>query len=252
MSVTTVKNPATVYVELDVLLDTRLGTLARISDEIASAVLLSGNYHTRVSDDFPGVDKDVYQQQYKNRDVETLRKSVVTNAVPFLRHLVVVLTEQAIARPYHDGVKVVLNTFPYQLTGVEQEEILLCVKHWLNDHAHVELVFIHPTDLTPLHCTQQYSMMFVYEYAEWLNLHTPAFAHTPIPSVDMYAPELYSKVPTEEELAQVTREAMHPFRATEVYVSSLIGLKLIEIQHFCVLSPQNVPVSNHTDLSKQG
>jgi len=229
----------TIYVTLDVLLDTRLGTIARMGGDALAASVLESGYHTRMSDDFLGVDKDVFKTQYKNRDVATLAHSSVTNAVFMVRHLVGVLAEQAIVRPYHDGVKVVVNYFPYELSVEEREAIGQALVVRLGIQTPPELVFITPENLTPSHCKQTYSLMIVYEFEEWLELHSAAFAHTRLPEVDMYAPALFCKLPTAEELERTTREAAHPVFAMEFYASPLIRLKLLDVRHFCILSPQD-------------
>jgi hypothetical protein len=229
-----------VYVELDVLLDTRLGTVARMAgDEVAKAVLETG-YHTRVSDRFPGVDKDAYQAQYKNRNVETLKRSFVTNAVASVRQLVAVLTEQSIKMPFHDGPAIVVNVFPYELTDTEKDELRKVIATWTEFLAPIELVRIQPEDLSPSHCKQTYSAMFVYEYEHWFIIHKAAFkeADNRMPEVTMYAPAIYfvGEPPTTEVLEELKKEAAHPFKATQVMASPFVHLQLVDAKLFSILS----------------
>lgn len=225
-----------IYVTLDVLLDTRMGTLARMGKELAANVLEQG-YHTRQDDNFPGVDIQQYKQMYAERDVTTLAHSTVTDGIKLVKHLVGVLTEQAIKRPYHDGVKIVVNIYPYKLTGEEKEQIGRAIAAWINGLAPVELVEIQPKDLTPKHCKSSYAMMIVYDYEEWMNLHAEAFEQTRLPEVTMFVPAIYfSKTPTAEELDQIRKEAAHPMRAIEMLASPLIELTLIDVKFFSVLS----------------
>lgn len=227
-----------VYVELDALLDTRLGTLARLGGDVASKVLESG-YHTRQSDDFAavGVDKETFQTLYAQRDGETLAHSTVSNALQLLRRLTGALTEQSIVRPFHDGAKIIVNTFPYDLSVHERDEIGRAITVWTSNLAPVELVRIHPKDLTPQHCKTSYSLMIVYGFEEWLNTHTDAFQHCRLPEVTMLAPALYrvGHVPTPEELEQTLEKAAHPARAMELLASPLISLQLIEVKYFSIL-----------------
>lgn len=225
-----------IYVELDALLDTRLSTIARLDDAAATRALKNG-YHTRVDDHFEGIDVPAYRDLYQKRDIVTLAGSVATDMLKLLRHLVGVLAEQAIARPYHDGSKIVVNLYPYRLSKEEQEEIGRAVFVWMEGIAPVELVFITPNDLTPSHCKNAYSMMIVYEYENWMNLHAAAFEHTRLPQVTMFVPALYfGKTPTPAELEQAIKEAAHPMRALELLASSIIELKLIDIKYFSILS----------------
>lgn len=225
------------YVELDVLLDTRLGTLAKIAGKEVVKTVLESGYHSRKSDCFAGVDKDHYLTQYKQRDGEILALSTVTNAITFVKHLVGVLTEQAIVRPYHDGAKLIVNYFPYELTGEERDELGKALAVWTNNLAPIELVYLHPKDLTPDHCKKSYSLMIVYEYEQWLNTHASAFEHCRLPEVTMYAPAIYfGPEPKAEELEKATREAAHPLRAMEMLASPLVNLQLIDVKYFSILS----------------
>lgn len=231
------KRLQSIYVPLDVLLDTRLGTLARIDDAAAAKVIESGTYQTRQNDVFEGFDKAVFDQMYKDRDVETLKKSIVTDAIQFLRQLVAALTEQAIVRPFHEGAKIVVNYYPYTLSQEEIEQLGRAVSAWMQGMAPVELVSISTKDLTPRHCKDTYSLMMVYEHEEWMNLHAEAFVHTRLPEVTMYVPALYFvHTPSAEELEKTVKEAAHPMRALELLASPIIDLKVIDVKFFSILT----------------
>lgn len=234
---TTQQSRQSIYVPLDVLLDTRLGTLARIDDVAAANVIESGTYQTRQNDEFAGFDKVVFDQQYKDRDVETLKLSMVTEAIQFLRQLVAVLTEQAIVRPFHEGAKIVVNIYPYTLSQEEQVDIGRAIEAWMQGMAPVELVAIPTKDLTPAYCKDMYSLMMVYDYEEWLNVHAEAFVHTRLSEVTMYVPALYKvHTPSAEELERTVKEAAHPMRALELLASPLIDLKFIDVKFFSILT----------------
>jgi hypothetical protein len=227
-----------IYVELDVLLDTRLGTLARIGQDVAARILGTGSYHTRQSDDFEGVSKDQFQELYSARDTLTLAHSTVTGAILWLKRLAGVLADQAIERPYHDGIQIVVNTYPYQLTSEEQGQMVEAIAAWIRTTVttKVELVSIATKDLTPLHCKSSYAMMMIYDYQLWMETHSDAFKQHRLPEVTLFGPMIYAhKVPTAEELEKAVKEAAHPFMATEMLASPLIDLKLIDVKFFSIL-----------------
>jgi hypothetical protein len=231
---------AVLLVELDVLLDTRLGTVAQYwGDDIALKVLETG-YHTRVCDHYEGVDKDEFQARYRNRNVDTLKHSVVSNAVSLLKELLAHLTDQAIHTPYHDGAKIIVNVYPYSLNDEERVALRMSLEDWLGVTAPIELVSLHPEQLTPSHCKQEYSMLMIYEYEHWLNIHTAGFTRARLPEVLVLAPAIYfaGPAPAAEELEKIVNEAMHPFKAAQMLASQLIGLQLIDVTHFSVLSKQ--------------
>lgn len=225
-----------IYVELDAMLDTRLGTVARLDDAAATKLLMQG-YHTRESDYFDCVNHEDYTKLYQERDIETLKLSGATNMLKLVRHLIGVLQQQAETRPYHNGSKLVINLYPYVLDAEEEEAIGKSISVWMQGIAPVELTYIQPKDLTPIHCKQTYSMMIVYEYGSWLNLHADAFKQTRLPEVTMFVPAIYFiKVPTSEELEDTVKGAAHPLRAIELLASPIVDLKLIDITYFSILS----------------
>lgn len=231
-----------IYVELDVLLDTRLGTIAKINPDTAAAVLERGDYHTREEDVFEGIDTALFKEQYQQRDTTTLARSLVTEGIQLVRHLVGVLTEQTIVRPYQDGIKIVVNVYPYKLDGEEKDQIGRAIAAWMQGLAPVELVDIHPEHLTPLHCKTSYAMMLVYDYDSWMSLHAAAFEQVRLNEITMFVPALYfGKKPTAEELEQTVKEAAHPMRAIEMLASPLIDLKLIDVKFFSILQRNKNP-----------
>lgn len=225
----------TVFVELDALLDTRLGTLAKLGQDLAVAAL-DGGYFTRMSDKFPGVDPAVFKQAYADRNTETLAYSKPTMLLSVLTQLTTTLSEQAKVRPYHDGTRVVVNTYPYQLTAEEVTEIGKAITVWINSAAPVELTYLSTKDLTPSYCRDHFSVMVVYEYDSWFVTHNEAFKRVRPNEVTMLAPALYfNQEPTEQELEQACAEAMHPLKAVELLASPVIDLKLLDSKYFSLM-----------------
>lgn len=230
------KKREAVYVELDCLLDTRYGTLRRLSEE-ATLQNLEAGYIKRDEDNFIGVAMQDFHDLYAKRDTLTLALSHPTGMLVNLFQLSVILMEQAITRPYHGGGKIVVNTYPYQLTDAEEDTIGRAIAAWMRGFAPVELISVPPHSLTPLHCKQSYAMMIVYDYPAWMNLHAKAFETTIIPEITLIGPALYfGKKPTQAELEREERESTHPMRAMELLASPLVELKLIDAKYFSVLT----------------
>lgn len=227
----------TIYVELDCILDTRLATVARLNESVATT-LLNGDYYTRAQDKFEGIDMAAYKELYANRDGETLRRSMHTDILPLISHLAGTLREQAIKRPYHDGGAFVVNYWPYNLAPEVIEAIRRALTVRVAGMGSVYMRSIRPKDLTPKYCKQHYSMMVMYDYGTWLDLHAKAFEKVRIPEISMLAPAIYFKdeLPSEKDMAQFKAEGMHPLKAVEMTVASFIELTLIDIKFFSVFN----------------
>ena len=231
------KTLESIYIDLDALLDTRLGTLSLINKGIADKVLLSGNYHSRDEDVFEGIDKEVFKLAYSKRNTFTLANSMLTNIMAVVRKLVSGIKEQAIIRPFAEGAEVVINCFPYELSEDENIMIGKAVNSWLQDTAVIKIINCDKKEITPEHCKSNYSVLIMYDYGDWVNIHADAFARTQIPDILLLAPKIYfEKKPSEAELAEAIKDAMHPMKATEFLVSTVVELKLIDIKNFSIIS----------------
>lgn len=227
-----------IYVDLDSLLDTRIGTISKISDEAALNVLLN-DYHSREIDVFKDIDMGLYKELYAKRDIETLKRSYCTSMVKVIKDIAIGLNEQAIMRPFHEGAKITVNYYPYNLNSDEIEEFRKVITMWINGVSDVELITISTKDLTPLLCRNTYALLIMYDYDNWLNTHATSFAKTLMPETTLLGPALYfNKKPTEDELANAIKKHSHPFRATETLASALIGLELIDVKHFSIVKPE--------------
>lgn len=227
---------AVIYVPLDVILDTRLAVIAKYDQSLASDILADG-YHSRKEDSFKGLDKLTFSELYKNRDAGILPYSRITNAVKFIQRAVDELVKQSLTGPYHSSVKVLINAFPYELEDEVKKAIVDAMRQWLGELPQIEITYILPDLLTPDYIKQSFVMMFMYEFEQWLEIQGKAFEHTRVPEVTLFAPALYSKVPTPEELTAVIREAMHPMQATEMLLANYIELRLLPVSYFSVLNP---------------
>jgi len=236
---------SSILISLDVLLDTRAGTLAKMLGPEKVVEVLKGNYHNRKDDKFPMVDVDAYNAMYARRDEETLSLSYLTNVEGFLRELVHTLIKQALVRPFHQGVRVVVNTYPYQLSDEVTQQILGAVVAKLLADIEVDLPLRveaeHLPDemLNPEYCKQTYAAMLMYDYESWLSMHQLALIKRPMPEVTLFAPAIFfAQTPTDEEIqAAFTEFQMHPFEVLKKSVQGGIDLQLLPIELFSIVKP---------------
>jgi len=231
------KNLSSILVSLDCILDTRLGTLAKIDPNKVDEILLTEDYHTRDTDVFEGIDNELYKKLYKSRDTNTLANSMITNIMPLLRHLVSKLNEQAVVRPYSDGAKIIVNLYPYKLKKEEQIEIGKAVASWMQGMAPVSLINMSPTQLSPYYCKNTFALMLMYDYEEWLEGNAELFYKTQMPEISMFVPAIYfNDKPSDVELAKMQNESMSPFQAMESLAKTIIDLTLIDVAFFSIFS----------------
>lgn len=234
-----------IYVSLDVLLDTRLGTIAKLGGTDLVMQVLSGNYHSRKDDKFPGVNVEAFKSMYANRDVETLALSTLTGVESLLERIVTSLMKQALVRPFHEGVRIVVNTYPYQLTEEDQQQVMVMLAVKMNGFSQVEIpfkmetVFLSDTELTPDYCKSNFSAMLMYDYENWLQVQQEKLLRQPMPEVTLYAPAIYHvQTPTEEQVREMKAQfAWSPFMAIEKAVRGGVFLQLLPVEIFSIIKP---------------
>jgi hypothetical protein len=223
-----------VYVTLDCLLDTRLGTLAQISQDTAVKALES-NYFAREIDVFPGVSRQEFRDAYAKRNVDTLVASAATNVFLILQACVKGSLEDIALGGQNNGITFIVNYYPYQLEPEEVAEIRKMILLRTADVMEVEMVSVGNMFLTPTYCKENYAMMIIYDYVDWYEMHLDAIQKTPIPGVTLIAPALYhNETPNDEVLRIFDKENIHPFRSTEIASAAVISLKLLDVEVFCI------------------
>jgi hypothetical protein len=225
-----------IYVNLDVWLDTRLGTLAVVDNNLAFEVL-QDKYHQRNIDEFPGLSAEAFKELYAKRDIETLKRSYPTGIVHVLNDLLKKVTLKGTEDLYSLGPKIVFNVSPYQLSMEEKEQIKYAVDNWLTIKCPIDIIDKELKDLHPAYFKKDFVALFFYEYNEWLNLHTKAFKEEKnrLPEISLFAPRIYfNAVPSKEEIDEIEK-VMPLFKAHEWFAGQLVGLQLMDVKHFSLL-----------------
>lgn len=228
-----------ILIELDCLLDTRIGTVARISNDLAIGALKQ-NYHKRIEDKFPDVDMVLYKDLYDNRNEETLKVSTITTFLPLLKHLCSLITEEAISRPFHSGPEVIINIYPYQLSSEVTEAIQAAVMRWVGIMTPISIRRINPKEMSPSFC-QDFSLLVMYDPTIWFNENLEALLKEPIRDVALYIPQLLrNKVETEEELKSLTEEFMDPISALELILKPFVDVTFLEVYFYSIFDPKAI------------
>lgn len=250
------------FTELDCLLDTRIGTLARMDQDLARRVLKDG-YLSRERDWFPGADMQQYQQLYQNRDKTTLAYSRPTACFDFLRSMIQIHQVQELEynAPIRFSNTVVVNIHPYRLTDDELREMGEVITFLLGGELRVELVSLSDEQLTPEYFKGKFALVVMYDLNRWLNTH---YAFDPanmdmktilgklLPELTFFAPAIaFTAPPTEQEqakLAELGKELAPPLQVYEQLCSLLVGANFIDVRYFSIV-PLKVTAASPSSAS---
>lgn len=226
-----------ILVDLDCLLDMRFAVLSSIDEVKASELLRTDEYFTRNADVFSGFDEANYRGVYSKRNTEHLQYAIMTNSSEMMLKLVKDLRLQATSTPYTDGSHLVINTYPYRLTDEATQELVDCV--YIHTQGLVEVSAIHmpPEEITPQYVKAHFSMLIVYEYDQWLELHYKELVKTPLTEIIMCAPAILSQHLSVDQINRIIIEHLvHPIDAKQIAASPMITLRLIDVRYFCMLN----------------
>lgn len=232
---------STLMVELDCLLDTRLGTLFSFGPEIMDTVLTEA-YYQREEDKFPNVDDATFKSRYSQRDISVLKNACPTKIISLIQEFVVKTLNQSLVSPHHYLPKVVLNTYPYDLSDAECESMIKILMYFTKEKCQIEHVCLPYEALTPSYVKHAYSVMIMYDYRTWLECHakTEAFKTSSCPEVTLMAPAIFFDGPLKlEDMQMLEKQNLTPFKAVEMIAAPFVNLKLLPIEEFSFIMKLN-------------
>lgn len=222
------------YVELDVLLDTRIATLAKL-DPAAAERISKDWYHQRTSDLFSvkgsGISQTEYEAAYTHRDEETLKGATMTWLPQYLLTLISRLTTSLGQPLLSEQFTIQINVFPYDLPQPVEDSIQLAMETYTNGAAIIEIVHMRPEDLTVKVLKNNYDICFMYDFDGWLMLHTEEFKETQVPEVRVVAPRLYLKDAPRQAIAKAEKEEM-VWEQMAMLFMGLVGVVFMDVRLF--------------------
>lgn len=207
---------STCFIELDCLLDTRIGTLMTHFGESCVYETLKQNYHEREFDVFPGVSYEAFQEVYQVRDRRVLKNSIRTIIYSVIHDFIKGTFDNSIHSPFVFVPKIIVNTWPYNLVDEEKNLIRNLVVSLTKQISDVEIVTLPYDEITPVWIKkQEISMLVMYDYHLWLEAQSKngQFKKHACPDIGLLTPAIYKKAALTDEDRQIHESlSMPPFQ----------------------------------------
>lgn len=223
-----------ILVSLDCLLDTRIGVIAQKYPEKVSKLLSGRSYFERIQDRFDGIEHEEFVELYKNRNVETLKCSMMTNATLLMGTLVKTSANQVLSGSAPVRMIFDINIYPYVLDEDERNDLLGVLEFHVGDAPEYNIVSIPNEFLTPVICKSQYAVLVMYDFPDWMRMHADAFKEFRMPDLLIYAPQLLEKLPTPEENKKLLEMNLDPFEASRLAASPAFSIRFLTIDVFSI------------------
>lgn len=157
-----------VYVELDCLLDTRLGTVSTIDNKAGEQLIAGGKYYSRWHDriwELCAVSEVKYSQDYGWRDKETLKHSKTTLVYKALNDVLFDEHDKYMRGIIHKAPSVTVNIYPYDVDKKSIELLLsnLLVTPWIT------VISENPEKLPPWEIGKKYTHIWQYDFDTYLK-----------------------------------------------------------------------------------
>lgn len=231
-----------IYVELDAVLDTRIATIALLSEQQAIHALDNG-YAKRLSDEMqlvaPDITNDAYAKAYAARDVETLAAARPTE-IAYVLHDIIIDIEKQTRYMATESVQmtVELNVWPYVLDEEEAALIASAVAVRCGIDHYVSVINLPPESLTLETIAERgWSIMVMYGFQQWWSAVMPKYTTKPAgaPGCCIVAPALLVKVadaadPTPRTLPD--GRVLDPFDTVVMCMADYIGVQFLSTATF--------------------
>lgn len=241
-------------VELDSILDTRLGVLLELDAEKVPAILAK-DYHERLWDVFPEVDLLAYQDRYSKRDKKVLKNSWVTPMMDLAFDFVMKTLQQTLKTPFHKSPKLDVNIYPYVLTEEEESIILSAVVASTKDQCDIEIVSYSPEQLNPVFLKNNYEVVMMYDYQEWLEVHSKngLWKKYSCPNVAVMAPLMYKNTEVYNPKTKVM-DIIKDFETLSKTMAPYVDMQFIPLEAYCwKFNPHKTPTpTTEPDSERKG
>lgn len=182
-------------IDINMLLDTRMGALARLNAEATSVLVRSDWYPLRDTDNWEkataGVIKnEEYRELYNRYETETLVNSLMTDFVYALRKDIEDIVPEIEITNLTEVIEFDINVYPYKLSIEEKRAIEGALSHYLTYPAKVRVVDIAYHLLTPQALDLNYDMLAIYNYEDWLKYHHETLWDNPMREFTVFYPRI--------------------------------------------------------------
>lgn len=230
-----------IYVDLDCLLDTRMGTLVKHYPELAASLLEDDNYYLRVEESFRDIPTTQFEELYSTRDKETLQLSRLTRIPEMLANMVMDFSSSMVNHPNYENIILYVNIHPYVLDDNEKDTLIKIIEGFTHAIPKVKIIDKSLESLSCMWVNLFVDHLFIYHYDKWLNARGKELNHRGLPYTSLYCPMLYfGHVPTKEDKRNIEEllgdEVSDHFTLVAELYKTIIQFNFIPVDMFCILN----------------
>lgn len=173
-----------ILIDLDALIDTRLGLVRKLYPDVADDLKKNKAYRMRKDDQLhridPRIDPVDYTFEYAKRDIELLDTSFSSLMIGYMHKLIEKLQFVINGNnPMIQDAKIVINTYPYNLEDEQAKLIALATSTAIGLSSVVDTAYLPHKDVTLDFLEQNQFMAYIlYDFNAWTTASLPDVAGT--------------------------------------------------------------------------
>lgn len=230
-----------VLIDLDCLLDTRLGIIHQLCPEAALDIAQSDHYWLRDYTDWEElthgrVTNEEFKEAWLNRDNDVILNSMMTSIFLPLESTLAnhrINKEEGISE--YD-IALVINEWPYVLGDEVKETIKEAIKFHLSGSPSVIFTRTTLDDLTPVHIVDNYHHVYMFDFLRWIKRHGFGLEKIHAPGLTVVVPRLFDINPRELDTEAKKKEIFLFQMVTRYYFE----VQFIEAEYFSMFRPSVV------------
>lgn len=250
-----------IYVDLDMLLDTRIAVVDQLSTEAAIEILNKGRaYRTRNSDQLhlltEHITEEAYVKAYRKRDRTVLMRSRIT---PMMFAFAEAIKEQVDVYLGNtiDRVIVHVNQYPFKLLDNERVAMIECIQTYIGFEPEISFIDVPLMDLSLAYLANHgYTGLFLYPFRDWVELHVPNVKEGDklIPQTTLITPRLMisEKIDTTgiEKMHDQDGNTISPEQTVRMALAPAISVQFVDPALICIMDIDDVNASLPPEMPK--
>lgn len=232
-----------ILVMLDCILDTRQGTLLKISPDVAFEITSKEDYHARESDEFTSekfgpLSTELFESIKEKFKHEIIFSSMKTKMYLFLQELITGYASLAQSTPHVSTITVEINLYPYQFTETQVEYLMKAMIAHLGNTASISIVNFDIQSMALKEIAAKYDSIIMYNPTQWLNSRHNELKTGVLKETTLFLPKMNMvRALTDKERRDFTKKVADVYKFTEMVFTGFIRLQYIPVESYCVDVP---------------
>lgn len=232
-----------ILITLDSILDTRQGTLLKISPEVAFEITSKEDYHARQSDEFVSekygaLSPELFEKVKDKFKDEIIFNSLKTKMYMFLQELIDGYVKLALSTPHVSTITLEVNLHPYTFTDTQAEYLLKALIAHLGNAAAISIVNFDINELPLKSIAEKYDSIIMYNPVNWLNNRHNELKLGILKELNLYLPRMNTvRALTAKERKSISKNVADVYMFTEMVFAGFIKLKYIPVESYCADVP---------------